>query len=54
MVERVRLSVDSVKYKEVKEYPNGAALNFVVDVIKALDKTTHPKLSRTRSSAQAL
>eukprot|EP00171_Calliarthron_tuberculosum_P023074 IDg23074t1 len=54
LAERVRSSVDSVAYKVSKEDPQGAALTFVLDVVKALERNNASDVFKDKERCKGL
>eukprot|EP00171_Calliarthron_tuberculosum_P023495 IDg23495t1 len=54
LAERVRSAVDSVKYKQCREDPSGAALTFVLDIVQALDRNNAAEVVSDKERCKGL
>lgn len=54
LAERVRSAVHSIKYEQCKEDPSGAALSFVLDVVKALDRNNASEVITDKERCKSL
>ena len=54
ITERVRSAIDSVAYEVNKKDPSGAALDFVVNIVSALDRNNASEIVKDKESCKGL